>query len=212
LRASTQYKFVYLANPKCASTSFRKALDPYADIRSIPFVRDRQNPKGGPDPADRPDQIYNHSTAAQVKHVFGLRGLDWADYFTFTTIRNPWARVWSTYKFGLETPQSVWHKPAKTARSFLDFILSDTLRQHSRTIDVMTQDDAGVCLVDTVIKVEELNTALPALGERLGMKLAVPHLNRTTPSDYTGAYDDASRDAVAKLFGPDIEAGNYRFE
>jgi len=211
LRASTQYKFVYLANPKCASTSLRKALQPYSDIRSKPFAGDHSRPRGGPDPAERPDVIYNHSTAAQVRHVFQQKGLDWSEFFVFTTLRNPWARVWSTYNYGLATPKSVWHEPARTAASFLDFIRSDVLRRHSRTIDVMTQDESGTCLVDMIIKVEELDSRMAELSRRLGFELSVKHLNRVDTDDYASGYDGESRRAVADLFEADIEIGKYQF-
>lgn len=203
MRASTKHKFVYLANPKCASTSFRKALQPFSDIKS--------RPRGGEDSAPNHPAISNHSTAKQVRDLFLERGWGWDDYFVFTTIRNPWSKVWSTFNYGKATPHSVWHEPATRSGSLLGFINSPEFAKHSRTIDAMTKDGAGNSLVHMIIKVEAIPDYIDALNVQLGFDLDVGHLNRGESSTYVDNFDEESKKRVAEIFESDIEVGKYKF-
>ena len=89
MRASTVHNFVYISNPKCASTSFRKALGPFSNIKSSP----QRSPEG----------IRHHATASDIKLVFDEQGLSWESFFSFTTIRDPWAKSYSLYTYGKKT-------------------------------------------------------------------------------------------------------------
>jgi hypothetical protein len=88
MRISHKYKFIFFANPKTGSETVRKILDPYADIRpeyDFPIVSS-SNP------------YYSHMPPIELKKVFLTKGLNFEEYFKFTMVRNPWARLVSLYE------------------------------------------------------------------------------------------------------------------
>src|SRR4051812_17679595 len=105
MRLSFRYRFVFLANPRCGSTSVRAALDRYADLAS-----------------NRRNGIHPHSRLEQVEtYLAENAGPPIDDFAVLTTCRNPWERTVSIYHFGLANPQSIWHLPAIEAGSFRTF-------------------------------------------------------------------------------------------
>lgn len=197
MRASTRLKFVFICNPKCASTSVRDALDPFSNVRA--------NPRSPNMP------ISNHARASAVKAIFESKGRDWSEYFCFTTVRNPWAKVASLWSYGKRQPRSVWHDAASQADTIADFVATPTFAERARTLDYMTRDDDGKMLVDGIYKVEDLNESLPEINERLGFEIDIPHLNTTKQLRYREVFDSNSVDKISELFKSDIEFGKYEF-
>tara|TARA_R110000868_G_scaffold107263_4_gene293396 strand:- start:13097 stop:13738 length:642 start_codon:yes stop_codon:yes gene_type:complete len=197
MRASTRLKFVFICNPKCASTSIRNALDPHSNLRANP-----RSPR-------RP--LSNHASAREVKAMFEEQGRDWSEYFSFTTMRNPWAKVASLYTYALKQPRSVAHEVAVQADDIAGFIGTDVFLETIRPLDRMTLDQDGARLVDRIYKVETLADDLPEIEGKLGVQLAVPHLNASSNHDYRQLFDARSVEKVRELFRSDIEAGQYEF-
>jgi len=83
VRISHSNRFVFLSNPRCASTLMRLILAPFADIQSTDS-----------------DPLHHHNNAQGLKIYFGEQGWDWNGYFKFTFVRNPWERMVSFYHFG----------------------------------------------------------------------------------------------------------------
>lgn len=203
MRASTTSKFVFIANPKCASTSFRKALDPRSNVKTTPRKKTVETPFHLP--------MSNHSSAAELKAAFLERGWDWQEYFVFTTIRNPWSKVVSLYNYGLKQPKSVWHPIANASSSMLEFVSTKEFAKRARTIDQMTLDGSGASLVDMIIKVEDIGASLPELRKRLGFDIEVGHLNASTQESYRELFDEETAEKVRQFFKADIEMGGYEF-
>ena len=86
MRISHKKKFIFLANPRSASTSIRKILDPYSDISSKLISEVDQN-----------FPFYHHITALELKNIFEKKGWDWDSYTKFCIIRNPYERIVSLY-------------------------------------------------------------------------------------------------------------------
>jgi hypothetical protein len=197
MRASTRLKFVFICNPKCASTSIRNALDPHSNLRANP-----RSPR-------RP--LSNHASAREVKAMFEEQGREWSEYFSFTTMRNPWAKVVSLYHYALKQPRSVAHDSAVRAGNIADFMASEGFAEAVRPLDYMTRDHDGTVLVERIYKVETLAESLQEIQKRLGFELSFPHLNASSNHDYRQFFDDSSVEKVRELFRSDIEAGQYQF-
>ena len=101
MRISHQHKFVFLANPQSGSTSIRKLLDPYSEIKSS-----TQFP------------YHHHVNAPSLRKHFQEMDWEWEDYLKFTTIRNPWDKMVGRYFYGLKNPKSIWHEPAISVKKF----------------------------------------------------------------------------------------------
>ena len=219
MRISHKHHFIFLSNPRCGSTSIRKILDRYSDIES-----DDRGP------------YYHHISAPNLRKQFIEMGWVWEDYYSFTTIRNPWARMLSAYKFGQQNQTSVWHRIGEEAGSFQAFIHHpDTFsdKRGLKSIDRFAFDEDGIPLLNDIIPLEQLDKILPALLEQIGIKESnIPMINTTlplfkrirsvllpdsthaqniNPAAYRQYYGAEERDIVARVFAADIEMGKYQF-
>ena len=181
----------------------RRMLEPYTDVFSK-----SQPPKV-------PDWLMHHANINTVIEGIGESGRNPSEYFFFTTVRNPWARVFSSYKFGLSGVQTAWRKPALESKSLDEFVFHEfVLERWSRyTYDTFAKGADGVVLFDRIIRLENIGTELPPLIQTLtGDRLHVMHLNKSADSSYRDQYKDpAAIREVAKVFGSDIEAFDYTF-
>jgi hypothetical protein len=149
-----------------------------------------------------------HPTAAIV------RGLDpnaWTSYQRVTIVRNPWDHVlsmvhyWRLYRFGpagvedwlatnfTREAQALCRKGFPTARFVYDAL--------------------GRPQCSTVLRFESLEEDFKKLLDGLGVQVPLPHFKkfqyRTAP--YMDYYEHLARDAVERVFAPEIAAFGYRF-
>ena len=145
MRISHKYKFIFLSNPQSGSTSIRTILNRYSDIKSS---------------AEFP--YHHHTNARRLKAHFQEMGWDWDEYLKFTTIRNPWDRMVGRYHYGLKNPNSIWHIPAKSVSNFREFIRHPKIVKASQnsTINKFAFGEDGKCLVNYILKLEEIDTEL----------------------------------------------------
>lgn len=236
MRLSHDHRFVFLSNPKCASTTVRSLLDPYANVFSTKSYgravakqlltrrnfMSRSSRKrtiasawkyllSGPG-ACNPFQ--NHVNALTLKQHFDAMGWEWKDYYSFTLIRNPWDRLVSCYEYGRKNERSVWHEYAR-GDTFRNFVYrKEVVSLAARySYDQFVLDEAGSCLLNQVIRVEDVSEELPRLLQRLGLDgpQVIPKINATERSDYRPYYDEETADRVRAIFRSDIEVGRYSF-
>ena len=145
---------------KCGSTTLHQLLAPYADIIAANSIF--QKPIG------------KHDNARQVKSFIESKGYKWEDFYVFTTIREPFSRIKSCYKYEREC------KYIESDLKLEDYIKMGRYHSHFRDIDYFTSPG-----VNKVIRMEDFDTEIPLLWERLGLgvfKGEVPHLNVTQSS------------------------------
>lgn len=86
MRISHRHRFVFFSNPKTGSESVRALLDPFSDVVGVPYWKiTRNNP------------FYSHISPAEVIALFRQFNWNYEEYYSFTFIRNPWARLVSLY-------------------------------------------------------------------------------------------------------------------
>ena len=221
MRISHRHRFVFFASPKTGSRSVRRVLDPHAEIHGRPAHEIT---------ADFP--FYNHMRPIELRDVFASRGWDFDSYFKFVMVRNPWSRLVSLYEM------SAFREGGLISRLRGRATRHEGFRAWVRTIDPeggrgappgvekgvirfgafsyagFAGDENGRPLVDEVIKLEEIDRALPPVLERLGVPL-LRRVPRTGRGRYRGGYrayyDDATRELVGALYGEDIERFEYTF-
>jgi len=221
MRISHRHRFVFFASPKTGSRSVRKLLDPYAEIHGL---------RGHEVTEDFP--FYNHMRPLEVRDAFRERGWDFETYFKFVMVRSPWSRLVSLYEMFTFRERGQWsrlrrrttrHRGFRTWVRTLDpggrgavapGLESSVIRFGAFSFIGFAGDEDGRPLVDEVIKLEEIESALPPVLERLG--LPVPQrLPQTGRGRYRGSYrayyDDETRELVGELYAADIERFSYTF-
>ncbi|NEO65494.1 MAG: sulfotransferase family protein [Moorea sp. SIO4G2] len=223
MRISHKHKFVFLSKPKCASTSIRKALDPYTDISST----------------DKKRHYHHHVPASLLKQHFERMGWNWNSYFKFISIRNPWDMLVSLYFYAKPDHRGIyWWETARAIRVSEDIVekypynpntrmpfkewiktgKSWDLKQQIYLEDLSTYtlpyyvfDDQNNFLVDYVIRVEHLEEDLDFVSSKLGIQLDSLKINTSKHDHYSQYYDSESQAIVSELFEYDINYGKYSF-
>ena len=206
MRISHKNKFIFLSNPKTGSTTVREILDPYSDIKSSnkkPFV--------------------HHIEAVQLKNIFIKNGWNWDEYYKFTFIRNPYEKYVSQYFFSAPDNnfKRQFDKGYNKKKAF-SVSFKEWLKYHDnmkilpvgiRDIKQFAFDNNGNMLVNKIIKLEEINTELPKILNKLNINhnKIIKKINTTNHKNYRQYYDEECIKIVQKYMSNDIEIGNYEF-
>ena len=192
MRISHKHKFIYFANPKAGSTSIRRALDRYSDIRSVSHKLP-----------------YNHHGKVELlRNHFLKKGWDWDLYYKFTSVRNPWSRTVSLWTFGKK--KKIIPNCFKT---FQSWVLSDHRWLNSHWgYDGFYRGKGGEVISNNIIKTETLQKDFNIVCDEIGIpRKKLPYTNKTNHKHYTEYYDDETRQIVAEKYAKDIEYFGYEF-
>jgi len=162
-----------------------------------------------------------HADYKFYKGVFGKR--NFARFFKFAFVRNPWDRLYSGYTFvkqgGFGLPadreaQAIIGK--RTFESFVhDLLPGDALDRLIifRPQTLFVCDDAGRCVLDRACRFEHFSQEFELICHRLGIEADMPHVNPSKrPLSYQAAYTDAMIAIVAEKYADDIDTFGYRFD
>lgn len=202
MRISTKYRFCFIANPQCASTSLRTMLNKVSD-----FGSGRRFGEAGM-------RLSNHLHPIQVRELLRSRGENPDEYFFFSSIRNPWDKMVSRYHYGLRTPDSVWHARAVEAGSFGAFIRNKTILEAAKNTrcEALFFED-GKCLMDDIVMVENFAEDVGRIWEKLSLPpRKLRHSNADSEQkNYQTFYDEEAIEIVGTIFRMDIEVFGYSF-
>ncbi|GAB4161282.1 MAG: hypothetical protein Fur0021_34300 [Candidatus Promineifilaceae bacterium] len=218
MRISHRYKFVFLALPRTGSTTVRKILDAYSDVKSVHVTQTT---------AEFP--FYHHISARELKRIFDDRGWDWFAYRRFCVVRNPFDRIVSLYHHYQKTNAD--RDKAKTSlynflkylyfqvrpeMTFAEYVARlDPKGKLTTTLMEFIGGDDGALLVDDVLTFENLATELPAYLQRMNISInpqEIPVLNASASRQpYAVYYTNAARERVASLYAYEIERFSYTF-
>jgi len=159
-----------------------------------------------------------HVSAPEALAYFGAD--DWERRFTFSFVRNPWAKVASHYHFRLHTNVtglgdghlgfSEWVCRAYGDRDPRYY--NNPLMFAPQTEWLFDGDDR--LLVDFIGRFERLDVDFAEVCRRLGVHRELPHVRRSSNSDrpYQEGYDERSKAVVARAFASDIAEWGYSFD
>jgi hypothetical protein len=196
MHASTERRFIFIANPKTGTSAFARALNPISDIRSHAI-----------------DGVGDHWPASRLKPWFAERGLAWEEFYSFMAVRDPWRRAVSNYLYGLRREQSIWHKPAVEAATLSDFLKSEiaSVPKRIRTLDYMARDEDGAMLIDHVFRIEDIAEESPRISARIGAPLELEQVNVTPAYEYRDYFCEEAVELVRERYRSDIEFGGYEY-
>jgi hypothetical protein len=195
---------------KTGSSSVRQFLTPFSEHMIL----------------EREGLYAHHWNASKYKKVFVDKGWEWSDYYSFTTIRNPWARIVSFYKYGKpdtygnHSKDDNYDESTAFSLSFKEWLKiryndgdSHRLLPNIRRFAFIQGKQA----VTEIHKIEDLKgESFSLLLDKCGIlnevdSVLLPTINQTASDDYRAYYDSDSVDIVSKAMKPDIEIGGYSF-
>jgi len=190
---SKKYKFIYIAAPKTASTSITECLEKFTD---------------------EPD-FFHHATALETKAYLKEKGLDWTDFHSFSTVRNPWVRLVSMYNHIQKGCKAVtlWNAGIWSEQCKINFNqwlkkFGDIKECHYQ---YMCCDENKNCLIKQFIKVEELEIEFPKTMKKLGIKAELLKVNVKPHKPYQEYYNEETKQIVAETYKKEREMFGYKF-
>lgn len=216
MRISHKYKFVFLAVPRTGSTTVRKILDDYSDVKSLHIskVTDMY-------------PYYHHIPAGKLKKIFADKGWDWGSYRKFCVVRNPYDRVVSLYHHNHKMIENKEKRkrPLKyfflkrigvTYQTFYEYVNKlNTLNGLATSLENFISDEDGNVLVEDVLMFENLKSDLSRYLNNLGIQIKredVPHLNSSSRrKNYKNYYDEETRQIIKRLYAYEIERFGYSY-
>tara|TARA_R110002167_G_scaffold366448_1_gene597391 strand:- start:12566 stop:13285 length:720 start_codon:yes stop_codon:yes gene_type:complete len=182
-----------------------------------------------------------HLTADEYIKLGYVSAETFHQYYTFSFVRNPWARLVSEYQYRKQHGDAVYQQEFK---SFLfnsfptpasdNHIIAKDYYRHVIPQWQFLYDEGGKCLVDFIGKFENLQHDFDKVCSELAIAQTIlPHKNKTLATGirpriekklkqifpfknkqqhYSAYYDDESQQFVADYYQKDIELFHYVFE
>lgn len=221
MRIDAKNKIIYLANPKTGSTSLRKMMDNKCDSSIIKYLNDN-------------NMYHDHwsmnkyVTIFQILNIQTKSNIDLSEYFSFTTIRNPWDRVVSAFKYqkcdknGYPWYNSDYDKNTAKQYSFSEFLKDMHNKDYWCGIGIPCAqyfcfDENDNQLVTKIYPIETLTIDIinSDIKKYRGIDYDIKeilHLNVTEKVDYRTYYTEQWMiDIVREVYKKDIELGGYEF-
>lgn len=159
---------------------------------------------------------FQHKTAIEMRNELGEPR--WNRRFRFAFVRNPWDKVASHYSYRVQTNQtSLGSEPipfsewVRRAYGEQDPKYYDQPKMFMPQMDWIT-DEQGAIIVDLVGRYERLAEDFARVCEHIGRDVQLPHLKKSSKSDFRTMYDAAAVEIVRTWFAKDIAGFNYSFE
>ncbi len=202
-------KLIYLSNSKVACSSIKasmyKVADEAVDYRAVHRI-----------------------TNAQKNYELSLPWDKYPDYYKFTFVRNPFARLVSCYvnkliedrkRLGRDMAYLYFEKYLfgylNVDKGFHDWaarvcrIPDKYADRHFVSQSFLTHDREGHLLVNEVFKFESLSRDYEVIREKYDLE-PLPHYNKTNRGNWMDYYDEKTARRVYRRYRTDIEAFGYR--
>lgn len=241
-----------MSNPKCASSTIRGLLHDRCEVTAKKIL-DRAREKA--DISNPKDSAYSllrngvnllHIPAHQLKGSFyrsKAKGgeeytLNWEDYYSFGTIRNPFKKMVSWYFFlqpdkdfntildvntqnGYDVDTAYHHH----FNDFIDHLTENEYKSLPSHDYFFTDWDSGELLVNDIFKVEDINESFPEkfkeatdIEIKTPLPNVMPDFQVAEQSRYVKfkgnpyeLYNDESQQYIEDRFASDIEKFDYDF-
>ncbi len=196
-RPFDQHRCIFIHIPKCAGISICKSL--FGNLAGA------------------------HHSIGNYQLMFSPE--EFASYFKFTFVRNPWDRLASAYMYmrdGGRTPsdRAFSEKHLKRFANFGDFIRNGITQPRILKAMHFRPQHQFICLlgkhlsVDFIGYFENLTEDFNFVANRLKIQTSLQQLNRTASKqqDFREYYTDETARIVGEVYATDVELFGYSFE
>lgn len=176
-----KYKFVFLANKKCASTTLHQILKKYGGLVSDQSIYSRP--------------IGKHDNLMEVKAYLKSQGYNYRDFKFLTTIRNPFDRIYSSYKYEVLCK---YLNPSEITLE--EYYLKGRYYRHFQEINFFTMGSDSNNL--KIIRVEDLESNFDKEIKEIFDWIDIPEEKRVNNGNFNSRYN-STQEIFEKKY-PDI--------
>jgi hypothetical protein len=220
---SHAHRCIFIHIPKCAGSSVERAL---GHAEHAPNEPDHRSIRMLEQPltwaaVTNPDNLYQLGLRARhylkpnrnPLNKVRLTRAQYASYFKFTIVRNPWTRAFSWYGNCVSQPALRKRYGLEPSTPFGDFLAEHAGKGALRPQLVWLRDSRGGLPLDFIGRFETLQRDFESVCGRLGVIVApLPHARKGGGADYRQHYDDRTRALVARVYAEEIELFGYSFD
>jgi len=212
---SHQYKSIFIDVPKTGSTSIRSILGvppkPHQNIWHTKHELETCWTRYGGLANRLMASLYLLWPAKRREQIGQLQ---FASYFKFGFVRNPWDRTVSLY----ERREGLQLRDRMSFEEFVKWIRYSSCTcvhpvPQTNQLDWFL-DPHGNVIVDFIGRFETLEKDWAFIAGKIGAPASLPHLNQNPrrQKHYTEYYTPKAREIIARRFSADIEYFGYQFE
>ena len=155
-----------------------------------------------------PPHYPDHMRATQLIEQIGAD--QFAKYFSFAFVRNPWDWELSHYKYILKFKGHPCHGEVVRLGSFHEYVRWRCDERFQLQSDFVVSN--GEIVVDFLGRFESLKTDFAYVCDKIGVRTKLAQLNKTRRTRYQDHYDDQTATLVEQAFATDIERFGYSFD
>jgi hypothetical protein len=217
---SEKYKCIFVHIPKTAGTSIEKLLGHFDEleygVQDHRTVREMESIRSS-------DLLSIGKREGVIPALRDLRGFlrypsrmnqqEFAEYFKFAFVRNPWARVHSWYRS--VTRDEYFQRTRKISAdcTFDNFLIEHAWHSELRPQLAWLKNRRGEIGVDYVAQFENITEEIKIIGAKLNLPSdELPHLLKREPTDYRQDYTAKSIRLVSERYAEEIEMFGYSFD
>jgi hypothetical protein len=137
---------------------------------------------------------------------------EYRQYFKFTFVRNPWARVFSWYQNVMRDRLHRNTLGIPDACSLSEFVHLNAEQWALRPQLHWIKDRSGKIALDFIGRYESLEDDFKIVCQRLGIvDSKLPKMLTSEDQEYTAYYDQDSRELIARRYAPEIEIFGFYY-
>tara|TARA_R100000808_G_scaffold20160_1_gene43653 strand:+ start:8184 stop:8879 length:696 start_codon:yes stop_codon:yes gene_type:complete len=220
-------KLIFIANPKSGSDTIRTYLKRHGFLSERNFLNKSKfamvaNDLFPGDSAMLRDTLWDtqleHISCELYKEYLNTHtGFNFDDFKVFSTVRNPWGRYVSAFKYcsNPQKRQTLRSKYKLTVHETFGEYVKEPTFLHTRSFDFMFKDSAGEILCDEFIDMRNISIEVPKFlhAHGLGSGRPVPYQNVSrNRTHYREFYNDETEKIVATRCAEVIEKFGYTFD
>lgn len=215
---SKKFKFIFLANPRTASTSVQTPLRQYNEFYKREQLDMNMLSSYAVD--------LNHIGQDVIRKIIESKGdtIDFSDYYEFVFVRNPYTRLLSFYKYmkhshpkqhpTIPTPEDEYAKKNNlTFKGFLDKVegvLNGVIKNDARIYSQMSYVKNPLTANINIFKFENLADDFEKVKTDLGLDLGVlQHANFIPPAISLDQLLPQYKERIYSMFREEFETFGY---